>query len=858
MAFEDAYPYVPGYHPNPDAKLVLIGEAPADEEVKWNQNFVGSSGVRLREWWKRVGLTRSDFHIINVYPHQAPHNKIEAVPTDVLKRFMEDLHVRIGRIPDPWILIPVGNYALYALTGLGNVKWHRFSGKSRRPGINSHRGSIYEYVDTRGRHMKLIPSIHPAATLPNKSPGLERPCIMDWQRIKTEMAFREINTPKRTHFINPDTTTVSDFHDHVQKLGRDGVLAIDIERPPGYVYTTLKNGKTRKTADYKLGKVVCIGMSFDPSWSIVIPTTLDYWGDPRTLEAIWGLIRQICASSCEKVLQNGLFDTWHLLNHNVVVNRWIWDTLFMHHCLDPSDTHSLAYIASCETREPFWKDMVKGSESPWDWTDDFQRYCGIDACVTLEIQPILETRLRQRNMLPFYLQHYTDLFAPILRMMRHGIQVDDWERRRQQARLMATTITQMMQLKDLTGKDLCGDIDISPMKLQRYLYETLQLPKQMRRRGNKPATVTADEVAVLRLHQMRPETLSKDTCDLVLGIRGNRKLGEHYASDLLDEDLRFRSSYSMNTNGGRLSSSTNPKGSGDNAQNRHRATREMYVADEGYVMVKVDLSQAESRVCFAYIYSLTRNEEILWRAKAHPTEWDEHAENARRIFPGEYDTMDHTSEQWNKLRAIGKMAIHGCQRKLGAQKFSDALLKEGYVVTPEACKEILRSATIAMPGLDTYHRWVDDQMKQTRYLEDAWGGRLYFTYARLDDAAFREGYSFFLQSPVGRIINQWGLLPLDKMLNELPAKVTTGRFFTIGDVNAQVHDELLFSVNPKWAHSVTSKLVDSLEQPLSYNGVELTIPCEITVGMNWKGSTSWKRMPKKEEFDETVAMLVGA
>ena len=41
-----------------------------------------------------------------------------------------------------------------------------------------------------------------------------------------------------------------------------------------------------------------------------------------------------------------------------IENLW-WDGLYMHHTLDPSAPHSLAFCASVDTREPYWKDEAK-------------------------------------------------------------------------------------------------------------------------------------------------------------------------------------------------------------------------------------------------------------------------------------------------------------------------------------------------------------------------------------------------------------------------------------------------------------------------------------------------------------------
>src|SRR5258708_27048233 len=132
-----------------DARLVVIGEAPGANESATGRPFVGAAGFKLTEWMRAVGLQRTDAYWTNVYPYQPPGNDITTVPKGELQTWIEALHDRLTHLTDPWVIIPLGNTALAALTG--------------KRGITKHRGSIYSYEDRRGRTIKVIPTIHPAA-----------------------------------------------------------------------------------------------------------------------------------------------------------------------------------------------------------------------------------------------------------------------------------------------------------------------------------------------------------------------------------------------------------------------------------------------------------------------------------------------------------------------------------------------------------------------------------------------------------------------------------------------------------------------------------------------------------------------
>src|SRR5574341_66300 len=215
------------------ARVVLIGEAPGEQEVKSGRPFVGAAGHRLREWMGDIGLRREEVYITNTFPYRPPGNKLEAVPREERAVEVAALHDRIAALEDPRLLVPMGNAALEAITGKGS--------------ITKYRGSILAYTDRRGRQIKVVPTIHPAATF--RQPGLERACRHDWARVAAEAAYPEMWLPVRDHQIAPTLQDVRHFLAQREAAYLDGhreILAVDIENP--------KN------------EMVCIGFSVDPRW----------------------------------------------------------------------------------------------------------------------------------------------------------------------------------------------------------------------------------------------------------------------------------------------------------------------------------------------------------------------------------------------------------------------------------------------------------------------------------------------------------------------------------------------------------------------------------------------------------------
>jgi uracil-DNA glycosylase family 4 len=113
--------YVPSEGPT-NARIVLIGESPWTQEVATGRPFAGQSGKLLERWWFDIGLRRPELYIMNLYPYKPPTRDIESVSAKELVKWSVDLHQRIAALEGPVVLVPLGNYATFALTGKGKVK----------------------------------------------------------------------------------------------------------------------------------------------------------------------------------------------------------------------------------------------------------------------------------------------------------------------------------------------------------------------------------------------------------------------------------------------------------------------------------------------------------------------------------------------------------------------------------------------------------------------------------------------------------------------------------------------------------------------------------------------------------------
>ena len=140
---------------DPDAEVMIIGEAPGREEDIQGAPFVGRAGRLLDKMLKPIGLTRdkdklndsliNTAYICNVIPWRPPHNRDPN--TDEIEMMLPFLKRHISLI-EPKIIVALGNISCRALIG--------------QTGITKLRGNWFDFDE-----IPLMPMCHPAYLLRN-------------------------------------------------------------------------------------------------------------------------------------------------------------------------------------------------------------------------------------------------------------------------------------------------------------------------------------------------------------------------------------------------------------------------------------------------------------------------------------------------------------------------------------------------------------------------------------------------------------------------------------------------------------------------------------------------------------------
>jgi DNA polymerase len=131
---------------NPNARLVLVGEAPGREEDLRGEPFVGEAGRLLDRILYAMGMQREAVYICNVLKCRPPNNR-DPLPEEVAtcEAF---LNRQIAAIR-PQVIVGLGRFAVHSLL------------KTRVP-ISQLRGEWQTY-----RGIPLMPTYHPAYLLRN-------------------------------------------------------------------------------------------------------------------------------------------------------------------------------------------------------------------------------------------------------------------------------------------------------------------------------------------------------------------------------------------------------------------------------------------------------------------------------------------------------------------------------------------------------------------------------------------------------------------------------------------------------------------------------------------------------------------
>jgi len=154
---------------NPQARVMLIGEAPGAEEDRQGKPFVGASGKLLDRMLATIGLDRRSVYITNVIYWRPPGNRS---PTQAEIAACQPFLERQIALLKPDLIVFVGGIAARALLGVNE-------------GVTKLRGRRFTYVTQDGTSIPAMVMFHPAYLL--RQPAQKRLAWRDLLAIRNQL-----------------------------------------------------------------------------------------------------------------------------------------------------------------------------------------------------------------------------------------------------------------------------------------------------------------------------------------------------------------------------------------------------------------------------------------------------------------------------------------------------------------------------------------------------------------------------------------------------------------------------------------------------------------------------------------------
>ncbi|CAN7635376.1 uracil-DNA glycosylase [Mesorhizobium sp. LjRoot246] len=154
---------------NPEAAVMLVGEAPGRDEDIEGLPFVGRSGRLLDRMLAAIGLDRTSVYIANVIPWRPPGNRTPTPhETEICRPFIE----RQIELVNPKVLINLGGPSAKTLLNTSE-------------GILRLRGNWRVHTAASGIAIPAMPTLHPAYLL--RTPSHKKLAWRDFLEVKAKL-----------------------------------------------------------------------------------------------------------------------------------------------------------------------------------------------------------------------------------------------------------------------------------------------------------------------------------------------------------------------------------------------------------------------------------------------------------------------------------------------------------------------------------------------------------------------------------------------------------------------------------------------------------------------------------------------
>lgn len=436
------------------------------------------------------------------------------------------------------------------------------------------------------------------------------------------------------------------------------------------------------------------------------------------------------------IFQNGSFDA-KVLGANGIPVRIEEDTMLMHSLVDETPgTHSLEVMAQKYLGVDKWSDTVNYKDMASNDIQTLGRYGARDTDLTLRLANVFRPMVQDR---PIH-RVLTDAQNAIVRAELRGIKINRDLALDFMLQLAGHLEDKSQMLRDSYGLENAN----SPKQVAELLYTKMGLPVQ-KHQGKMTTNEKALELLAERYNA--PVTLD------ILEYRHLTKAQGTYVANILsvsERDGRYHPDLRLAaTETGRLAEPLIlliPRAGGEGADlgKQYQARlRELFIPDDGYVMIGADYSGLEVSMAA----HLTRDEQLIQDVI---DKLDTHSAVAIQAFglkePLEpYDTLKkRMSAKYNQQRDLAKQAtftwLYGGSQSAIARQLG---------ISPEVAEAILVALRTRYPGVAHWHEMIREGVQRDSSVSTPWGRtRRFFFHSGLERKVTEEQLRESTNAPI--------------------------------------------------------------------------------------------------------------
>lgn len=831
--------FVPG-EGNKSADIMLVGQAPGQDEDRECRPFVGRAGQELRKCLADIGLDATKLWITNLVRQYPPQDR-EPKPAEVMAHM-------------PYLIQEINEVKPKAIVLLGNAALQAFM---NRRGITKARGNIYSMKFEFGE-VKLIPVFHPSYVLRREDDNVTRiKFLKDLTMVKKLiLGTTETEGAIKTKYVLVDT--LEKFHRLMSQLHKAEIVDFDLE--------TTHNIPEK-------GKIICMSFSINPYRAAVVPLWLS-WKDGKKVDEyrfwddkhgyVMAELKEFFESDVSKCAQAGhLIDIPFLRDEEIDIRHYEYDTIIMHHLLDENVkmenrglkdfaweyTDMQGYDAEIETwkeklenqeRERLKKEnlpvpkkiMPKFANIPFDilWP-----YSAADADVLGRVRRIFWDKLKSQGLAALCKKISVPVQLVFCDIERDGIKIDreklasiqeeydamEKDVDKQLASHYVTERTQQILLeraKTPARKKVIesGGVNYgSTQQIAIALFEVIGLTPTKKTDSGAPST---DEEVLTEL---------QDKHEIPKLILQKRKYGyfkKYYGEKFekaIREDGRIHTTYYVYGTGTGRPSSKNPNLNNiprDDEGTIASRIRNIFVAAPGSVFIDADFSQIEYRLLANYTQDKRMLDDIA-------NDRDIHVINASLIF--EIPEGDVTPQQRQDAKGLTYLLIYGGTIYRIMSEFG---------VSQERAQEIFDGLFSRYPGAKAYHESTIDLARTKGHVQNIYGRRRRLPNILSENGKMR-----------GHCERQAINAPIQGLASELLslAMIRLRRLWReksgLAKMVLTVYDSLTHECSEKDANKVIALIHQEMTRPMK--GITVPLPIEVKIG---KSLGSMKKLTPNE------------